>query len=197
MDQPPASTINASAAPASRTRPIAEAPELAQAAAELLRTPSALTALTADEARCVVAYMRLVSYPVGATMMREGDQAHTGYMLLLLSGEVSVETVQAGCADVVSISVLGPGNLLGEMGLLDGEPRSVSCVAATRVEAAGLSREALELLIREHPAVGARLMTAVAKRLADRLRAAGDQLRIYSQLATDMQLEIDGLRRQR
>ena len=197
MDQPPASTINASAAPASRTRPIAEAPELAQAAAELLRTPSALTALTADEARCVVAYMRLVGYPAGATMMREGDQIHTGYMLLLLSGEVSVETAQADQADAISISVLGPGNLLGEMGLLDGEPRSVSCVAATRVEAAGLSREALELLIREHPAVGARLMTAVAKRLADRLRAAGDQLRIYSQLATDMQLEIDGLRRQR
>ncbi len=195
MDQSPAPSIAAAAAPARRTRPIAEAPALAQAAVELLRTPSALTALTAAEASCVVAYMRLVSYPAGATMMREGDQVHTGYMLLLLSGEVSVETLQVGQADAVSISVLGPGSLLGEMGLLDGEPRSVSCVAATSIEAAGLSREALEGLLREHPGVGARLMTAVAKRLADRLRAAGDQLRIYSQLTSDMQQEIDRLRR--
>lgn len=195
MDPIPVSPTHATAAPTSRTRPIAESPELAEAAIELLRTPSALTALSAAESRCVVAYMRLVSYPVGATLMREGDQLHTGYMLLLLSGEVSVETAQPGHADAVSISVLGPGNLLGEMGLLDGEPRSVSCVAATRIEAAGLSREALAVLLREHPAVGAGLMTAVAKRLADRLRAAGDQLRIYAQLASDMQQEIDRLRR--
>ena len=70
------------------------------------------------------------------------------------------------------------------------------CSVPTRIDAAGLSREALELL-REHPSVGARLMTAVAKRLADRLRAAGDQLRIYAQLAGDMQQEIDRLRQAR
>lgn len=203
---PSAPASRANAAPVSgRTRPIAEAPELVELAVELLRTPSALTALTPAEARCVVGYMRTVSYPAGATVMREGDQAHTGYMLLLLSGEVSTETVRPGAdaavpgdrSDAVSISVLGPGNLFGEMGLLDGEPRSVSCIAATRIDAAGLSREALELLLRDHPAVGARLMTAIAKRLADRLRAAGDQLRFYAQICGDMQQQIDRLKLQR
>lgn len=185
----------ATAPTTSRTRPIAEMPALVELAVELLRTPSALTALTIDEARGVVAYMRLVSYPAGATVMREGDQVHTGYMLLLLAGEISVDTVQAAHSDPVAISVLGPGNLLGEMSLLDGEPRSVSCRAATAIEAAGLSRDALERLLRENPLVGARLMTAVAKRLADRLRAAGDQLRIYSQLVGDQQAQIHALGR--
>lgn len=193
MDPSPVPAPPPVAAAASRTRPIAEAPELALLAVDLLRTPSALTALTADESRAVVAYMRLVSYPAGATVMREGDQVHTGYMLLLLSGEVSVETVEPSHTDPVAISVLGPGNLLGEMSLLDGEPRSVSCRAVTRIEAGGLSREALERLLRENPAVGARLMTAVAKRLADRLRAAGDQLRMYSHIVGDLKTRLHAL----
>ena len=87
----------------------------------------------------------------------------------------------------VEIAVLGPGDLVGEMALLDGEPRSLSCRAATRIEAAGLSREALERLLREHPAVCAKLMTMIAQRLSDRLRAAGDQLRMYAQLLGDRQ----------
>ena len=117
-------------------------------------------------------------------------------MLLVLNGEVSVETAEPGHdGEHVDISALGPGNLIGEMGLLDGAPRSVTCVAATRVDAGGLSREALELLFSENPKVGAKLMTAIAKRLADRLRAAGDQLRIYSQLVADMQREINAMKR--
>lgn len=167
----------------SRTRPLADVPALAATAVQMLRTPNALSALTEDEARCVVACMRHVSYPKGATVMREGDQIHTGYMLLLLEGEVSVETATDDAG--VEISVLGPGNLFGEMALLDGEPRSVSCRAATSIEVAGLSREALELLLRENPVVCAKLMTAIAKRLSDRLRAAGDQLRMYAQLLDD------------
>lgn len=168
-----------------RTRALAEVPALAEAAVDLLRTPSALTALSVADARCVIAYMRLVSFPKGAMVMREGDQVHTGYMLLLLEGEVSVETSAPGESGGVEISVLGPGNLFGEMALLDGEPRSVSCRAASSIEVAGLSRDALERLLRENPVVGARLMTAIAKRLADRLRAAGDQLRLYAQLLAE------------
>ena len=182
---PASSTSQTAAAPAARTRPLAEAPALVDVAVELLRTSSALTALTAAEARCVASSMRLVSYPAGATVMREGDHVHTGYMLLLLEGEVSVETSADGGG--VEISVLGPGNFVGEMALLDGEPRSVSCRAATSIEAAGLSRDALELLLRDNPVVCAKLMMTVAKRLGDRLRAAGEQLRIYAQLLGDVQ----------
>ena len=166
--------------PATRTRALAEAPALAEAALRMLCVPNTLAAFTDAEARTVVACMRRVSYPEGAIVMREGDQVHTGYMLLLIDGEVAVETAADGSG--VEVSVLSPGNLFGEMALLDGEPRSVSCRAVTAIEAAGLSRDALALLLREHPVVCAKLMALMAQRLADRLRAAGDQLRIYAQL---------------
>ena len=61
-------------------------------------------------------------------------------------------------------------------------PYHMPSTPATAIEAAGLSRDALALLLREHPVVCAKLMALMAQRLADRLRAAGDQLRIYAQL---------------
>ncbi|MDH5539649.1 MAG: cyclic nucleotide-binding domain-containing protein, partial [Rhizobacter sp.] len=86
--------------------------------------------------------------------------------------------------------------LIGEMGLLDGAPRSASCVATSRIEAAVLSRGALDQLIEQHPEVGAKLMVALSQRLGDRLRATGQQLGMYVHLMQSMQLEIDDLKRQ-
>jgi CRP/FNR family transcriptional regulator, cyclic AMP receptor protein len=165
-----------------RARPLHEFPALAQAASELLRTPTSLAELSLDDARRVASYMWVVGYQPGAVVIQEGDREHTGFMLLLLSGEVSIELAGAGVTEATPISVLGAGHLIGEMGVLDGAPRSMNCVAVSRVEAAALTRSALHQLIEEHPAVGARLMAAVAQRLAERLRAAGEQLRMLTQM---------------
>ena len=187
---------------AQRPRPLSEFPAMAQTAAELLRTPTALAELSLEDARCVVEYMWLVGYAAGVTVLVEGDREHTGFMLLLLSGEVSVEAGGPGPgasgarAESALISVTGPGHLLGEMGVLDGAPRSTTCVAVSRVEAGALTRAALHKLIADQPTVGARLMAAVAQRLAERVRAADDQVRIYAQIAGKLQAEVEGLKRE-
>ena len=169
------------------SRRLLDVPAMAELAVDLLRTPNALASLTEDDLRTVVSQMQLVSVPAGKVMMQEGDRDNTGYLLLLLTGEVKVESNDAAHGTSIDISVMGPGNILGEMGLLDGAPRSTTCTAVTEVQAAGLSRRALQLLIERHPRVAALLMVALAKRLSDRLRALGDQLGIYAQLAQDAQ----------
>ena len=178
------------AKPGGRPTSIRDKPDLEAAAIQLLRTPTALADLSSDDARIVVSHMWSVAYNTGAVLLREGDTDHTGFMLLLLSGEVSVqlEALQPGAPTV--ISVLGAGHLIGEMGVIDGAPRSTQCVAVNRVEAAALTRAALHQLIETEPGVSARLMSAVAQRLSERLRAAADQLRIYAQLVAGQQAEI-------
>ncbi len=178
-DNPPGESSTASSP---RTRALTEVPALTEAAIELLRTPNSLAMLSADDALVVVTHMRLVTFPAGALMLREGDQSPNSYMLLVLTGDVSVEMNDPASTHPMEVSVLGPGSLIGEMALLDGEARSVSCVATSTVQAGGLSRKALERLIEVHPKVAARLMVAIAKRLADRLRAAGQQLAMMSQI---------------
>ena len=194
MSEPVTPKAPAQLAPANGSRPVNDTPDLAQLAIALLRTPTALAQLGPEEARCVVDYMRLVAFPAGAIILREGDHARTNYLLLVLSGEVMVDKADTSPTETLSVSVLGPGNVIGEMGLLDGAPRSVTCRAATAIQAAGLSRDALELLIDEQPKVAAKLMVALSQRMAERMRALDDQLGMYGQLAAAMQAEITALK---
>lgn len=181
--------------PASATsRPLTDAPALAERAADLLRTPGALLNLTPAECACVVAQMRLMHFGPGVTLFREGDGLHLDQMLLLLDGEVSVDMATSGGSGPVAISVVGPGNVIGEMALLDGAPRSASCITVSAVQAAGLSRKGLETLIDQQPRTAAKLLVGLGARTAERLRALGDQLQMYAALVEDQQRQIEQLR---
>ncbi len=170
-----------------------DASSSAHEAARLLRAPTALMQLGEAEALVVVGFMQPRRFKRGTTIIRQGEADDTGYMVLVLSGEVTVENVIARRNDPVTLNVLGPGSLIGEMALVDGGARSASCTASTTVDCAVLTREALEALIAEQPATAAKLMTAVAQRLAERLRENAHKLQVYGQLVQTMQQEIDAL----
>ena len=180
--------------PAWRTRSFDESPTLmAQAVAMLTpgaSTPSTLS-LTPDEARIAVAQMRLVSCPPGTQLFREGERTRSDHMLFLLEGEVSVDTAHGATAESTSISVLGPGSMIGEMAMLDGAPRSASCTTVSAVQAAGLSRLGLERLLEQQPRVAAKLLALLAHVTSDRLRALNEQLVLYAQLNSHLREQID------
>lgn len=192
----PGAAPRPSTEPGAAPRPLTESPALAARAAELLRTPGAMLQLAPEEAAAVAARMVLVHYAAGSTLLREGD-VQAGHLLLLLDGSVEVDTAGPGGtarADAVAVSVLGPGSIIGEMALLDGAPRSASCTARTPVTAAALSRRALQQLLDEQPRLAAKLMIGLAKRIADRLRALGEQLQLYAQVGQRQQQELERLR---
>ncbi len=165
----------------------------AELAAQLLIAPTALMQLTADEALVIVSYMIPRSISMGTTFIEEGDKSDTGYMVLLLEGEVTVESIIVSRHMPVTVSVLGPGSLIGEMGLVDGQARLASCTASTEVSCAILSRPALEKLSHDHPETAAKLMFAVSLRIAERLRETAEKLKRYAQLVQAMQQEIEHL----
>src|SRR5688572_16819167 len=65
----------------------------ADRAAEMLSARTALMQLSHDEARAVVAYMRPHRIAEGTTFIKEGDTENTDFMLLVLDGEVTIETI--------------------------------------------------------------------------------------------------------
>jgi CRP-like cAMP-binding protein len=168
----------------------------AEHAAQLLRAPNALHQLTMEEARVVVAYMTPQFIPEGTTFIREGDAGDGGFMVLVLGGEVVVESFTVSTTEPLTVTVLGPGSLLGEVGLVDNGPRSASCVADTDVNIAMLTRVALQTLIAQNPLVGARLLLTVSAVLAERLRDYDRKLRLYAKLAMAMHEEIEEFTRQ-
>lgn len=162
-------------------------------AAQMLTAPTALMQLSLTEAQVVVSYMRPKNFAEGTTFIKEGDTQNTGFMLLVLTGEVTVESIIVSRISPVTVTVLGPGSLVGEMGLLDAEPRSASCTASTDVSSAILTRGALEQIMADEPKVAAKFLLAVSQRIAQRQRETAEKLRLYSQLTQVMQQEIDRL----
>ena len=74
------------------------------------------------------------------------------------------------------IAVIQRGAAVGEMSMLDSEPRFATCTAIEAVEAAVLGRRELALLIRDHPAVGAKLLVKITQLMAQRLRNTSNHL---------------------
>lgn len=171
---------------------ILENPELSpeEVAARLLVTPSALDDLTLRDAVKIVGYMKPRKFSAGAVFIREGEMRRNDYMLLILEGDISVESMGSGEGNQMVVHAMGPGSLIGEMGMLDGAPRSASCKAVTDVAAVVLTRTALMRLLRDDPPVGARLLLAITKRMADHLRETTRKLNNFARMNQALQQEL-------
>lgn len=160
-------------------------------AAQLLLTRTAVAGLSESDAREVVGFMLLRRIQAGTVFIKEGEVTHNDFMMLILDGDVAVENEVASVHDSVIMTIIGPGSLIGEMGVLDGAPRSATCTASTDLAVAVLSREELLQLIERKPSVAARFMLAVSKRLSDRLRAANRKIKTLDGISRALQEELN------
>lgn len=165
--------------------------DLREHAARLLVTTSELADLSFEDARVVLDYMKPSRVAAGAVFIEEGESVHTDYMVLLVDGDVRVDAGASSTRESTVMNVIGPGSLIGEMGVIDGGPRSATCTAVTDLMVAVLSRESLAQLMKEHPVVASRLLMAIAKRLSDRLRETNRKFKTLSQVSRALQQELD------
>jgi CRP/FNR family cyclic AMP-dependent transcriptional regulator len=77
------------------------------------------------------------------------------------------------------IAVVGPGQSLGEMSMIDGEPRFATCVASEDCLISVLTREALARIILEQPILGAKILMELVLMLSQRLRQTSAKLVDY------------------
>jgi CRP/FNR family transcriptional regulator, cyclic AMP receptor protein len=165
-------------------------PEAATKAAMLLMQPHALGEINLLEARQVVAYLKAHRVPAGKTFIREGDSKQTDFMLLVLEGEASVENQVVSRTQPLVVNVIGPGSLIGEISLIDGQPRSANVVANTDMLLATLSRSSLTRLLRDHPDIACKVLLAICSRLSSRVREGNAKMRSYARLVEIMQEEL-------
>jgi len=161
-----------------------------QAALMLMRA-SPVAELDVHDAGLVIDAMQPVFVEAGTVFIEEGQTDGNEFMALLIEGQVRAENATNAPGEDVVISVIDAGSLIGEMGLIDGAPRSATCTALTDLKLAILSREALRGLVEVQPAVAARLLLAVAGLLGVRVRENNRRLRTLSQVTKAMQRELD------
>jgi CRP-like cAMP-binding protein len=94
-----------------------------------------------------------------------------------IGGKHSTGSRLTASAGVFSrVAVIRRGAAIGEMSMLDSEPRYASCTAIEAVEAGALGRREIGLLIQNYPAVGAKLLVKITQLMAQRLRNTSNQL---------------------
>lgn len=193
FDPPTAANASGFAPLPGRWDPLSTAqPGITELVAELLCTHTLVLPLTMDHARLVVGYLRPFHAALGQVLIREGDLPDSADMLLILRGEVAVHTRTTADAlgSEIELATLGPGDILGEMTLLDGLPRSATCTVTRDLLGASLSRSAMEVLAHDHPQVAARLMTAICERLVQRLRDNNQMLSAHMATARELQEQL-------
>ncbi|QBD82141.1 cyclic nucleotide-binding domain-containing protein [Ktedonosporobacter rubrisoli] len=103
------------------------------------------------------------SYSADSTIISQGDSGVGLYVIL--KGKVRIQ--QANDPDKAEevISVVGPGEVLGEMALLDDLPRSASVVTLEEVDALLLPVWEFRSILRNHPDIALKLLAVLSKRL--------------------------------
>ena len=172
---------------------ISENPDMPaeEVAARLLITASAMDDLSLRDGYKIVSYMRPKRLEAGAVIFKEGESRKTDFMVLVMEGDVSIENNMVGHKENLVVTVMGPGAIIGEMGVLDGQPRSATCTAMTDVVVAVLTRTSLMRLMKEHPPIGARFLLALSKRMADHLRETTRKLKTFAQMNETLRQELD------
>ena len=106
-------------------------------------------------------------------LMCQGE--YGSFMVVLLSGSVAVDRDQPW-GERVRMSEARPGEILGEMSLLDSGKRFSHCLTLTECEIAILGAEALDEMMSVRAPLAACLIALLARKLSLRLRAVGERL---------------------
>ena len=110
-------------------------------------------------------------FPPQATLMREGSAGAAAF--LLLSGLVSVRRKDPETGIEFELAQVGPGQMIGEMSLLAGRPRSASVIALEPTACAVLNRSDFDQALCSYPALALELARSLAARLEHANERAG------------------------
>ncbi len=151
----------------------------------------------AQLARLMIGYR----YELGEILFKEGDIGDGMY--IIRSGRVAV--VKGDFDSPTVLGYRGPGEIIGEMALLEDRPRSASVVAIENLLVFGISRANFQQFLESNSAVGMSILGVLSSRLraADEARRTGVEAekqltQQVSELETEKQalLELQGLRQE-
>lgn len=134
--------------------------------ADLLDGLELFNDFTYSELEVIARYLSLEDAKEGKVIFREGEKGN--FMLILTSGRIAIYKDSGHGDQLLSNEVRG--RVIGEMALLDYEPRSATCVADTDCEMLVFTQSGLKRLTNDHPAIAYHFMFYLARLLSKRLR---------------------------
>jgi CRP-like cAMP-binding protein len=151
-------------------------PAYRDALCEMLDAAELCAGLGWKEVSVLATYMSAHEADPGYELFAEG--APGGSLYVLIRGCVETRK-EDGSSHANVISVERGGRSIGEMALIDGEPRSATCVVTEPSVLLCLTRDNFRRLGEQHAALALHLTLRIARQMSRRLRATSGQLVEY------------------
>jgi CRP-like cAMP-binding protein len=135
---------------------------MSEKTAKLLKEIELFSELDPKELKEVADVAQLKHLPSDTAIFHEGDTSDAIY--ITVTGRVKIVTTSSDGKEFI-LTVLGAGQVFGEMGLLEVAPRSASVITITEVDLLVIKLEEFEHLLNSSPGISRKLMTILSRRL--------------------------------
>jgi CRP/FNR family cyclic AMP-dependent transcriptional regulator len=149
--------------------------------ASMLAKTELFGALSSDAVTQLASRFHTVQFKRGQTIYERGDAGNALY--LIRSGQIRFSVV-SGDGRELSVRVAKAGEIIGEIAVLDRQPRTATAVALTAVTANSLARTDLDRLLLQEP----QLARNAIDFLCQRLRDTTDQLELIALYPVEVRL---------
>ncbi|MDP2239451.1 MAG: cyclic nucleotide-binding domain-containing protein [Burkholderiales bacterium] len=161
---------------------------------QLLRTVPLFSSLDDEQLRVLSPFVQLRSYPRSTFILRAGEE--TDALYVILSGRVKVLIPDEEGHEVI-LTMMGPHEFFGEMGLLDEQPRSASVETLEQCDMLRFSKAGFMNCLKDNFELAMMVIRNLVRRLrdADRKIESLALIDVYGRVARliiDMAEEIDG-----
>jgi acyl-CoA reductase-like NAD-dependent aldehyde dehydrogenase len=145
-----------------------------------------LDGLTA-ELSTLLPYLEPVEFAAGSLIFEEGATGDSCY--IIDGGEVRLEVARPELDSDGVLGFLDAGSILGELSLLDDQPRSASAYAQTTVTARRITVASIDKLRNERPQLALEIYRALGRDAAKKLRATTQRLAEFSITGRDKDVD--------
>jgi CRP/FNR family cyclic AMP-dependent transcriptional regulator len=130
----------------------------------LLRRVPVFSTLSGEELERVARVAVPRRFAAGEVVFKEGDEGRTCY--IVRSGRARAIREHAD-GRAITLAHFEPGDIFGEMAMLDGERRSATVETTEGTEAIAILSADMHRLLREYPDISVKLIAALGQRLRD------------------------------
>lgn len=156
--------------------------------------PESVFAGAPDELADLLAIGTVQNTRANDEILSQGDEGTS--LVIVLDGVVRISMVTPNGREII-LDYAESGSVLGEIAVLDGQPRTASAIAMWAGRVLRISRINFEKYIERHPKVAIRLLREMARRLretdvtieSDRAFTTGPRLARYLKRLTDQKIQ--------
>ncbi|MCX5786560.1 MAG: mechanosensitive ion channel family protein [Elusimicrobia bacterium] len=127
-----------------------------------LKGVDVLQTLTEEERVVLAGKLKPAPFAPGEMITKQGAAAD--WLYIIYEGKAEIRLYSGETVSYKAVKTLGPGDVLGEMGLFTGEPRSATAVASQEVRCYRLDREGFRAIIAGRPEIAESIAAMLAER---------------------------------